>query len=280
MLKTTIYMMPATVVITNSIRGLTNELQIQTQFIRELGCVHDTDFEGKTTPFDSIDLKIDAPQLLLLFPKQDLVNQCKDKLSRNKKFVPATLCLAGPSPPSERIKAQVVIGTPGCMKRLISAHKAVHTTHIKTVVFAEADHIFAKDEYVDDSLRLMKYVKKKQSSEFEETPEFQALLLASTSNHKVDSFISKAIPERTNRFISDHAQLLAVSAWEYHIVFSDASAQIDSCKEVMKDRFSRDTHGDGRPLKMKLVEDVWSIVHVSHLSYQELWKFQGRVTNS
>lgn len=75
MLKTTIYMMPATVVITNSIRGLTNELQIQTQFIRELGCVHDTDFEGKTTPFDSIDLKIDAPQLLLLFPKQDLVNQ-------------------------------------------------------------------------------------------------------------------------------------------------------------------------------------------------------------
>lgn len=149
MLKTTIYMMPATVVITNSIRGLTNELQIQTQFIRELGCVHDTDFEGKTTPFDSIDLKIDAPQLLLLFPKQDLVNQCKDKLSRNKKFVPATLCLAGPSPPSERIKAQVVIGTPGCMKRLISAHKAVHTTHIKTVVFAEADHIFAKVGYFD-----------------------------------------------------------------------------------------------------------------------------------
>lgn len=35
------------------------------------------------------------------------------------------------------------------MKRLISAHKAVHTTHIKTVVFAEADHIFAKVGYFD-----------------------------------------------------------------------------------------------------------------------------------
>lgn len=32
---------------------------------------------------------------------------------------------------------------------------------------------------MDDSLRLMKYVKKKQSSEFEETPEFQVF-----NNHK------------------------------------------------------------------------------------------------
>lgn len=112
MLKTTIYMMPATVVITNSIRGLTNELQIQTQFIRELGCVHDTDFEGKTTPFDSIDLKIDAPQLLLLFPKQDLVNQVPNLVDCVLTF---NNCFrhASPPPPLLQVSSNYFMGLVG-----------------------------------------------------------------------------------------------------------------------------------------------------------------------
>ncbi|KAK4854575.1 hypothetical protein QYF36_026143 [Acer negundo] len=53
------------------------------------------------------------------------------------------------------VTAQIVIGTPGTIKKGISAKKLV-VNYVKIIVFDEAYHMLAEDGFKDDSLRIMK----------------------------------------------------------------------------------------------------------------------------
>lgn len=82
---------------------------------------------------------------------------------------------------------------------------------------------------MDDTFRIIKYIKKKQSSNSGKTTKFNLLLLTSTVNDKVSSFILKTVPDGAKCFISDHTQLAPALVWGYQIEGSDACAQINSC---------------------------------------------------
>ncbi|XP_025688735.1 DEAD-box ATP-dependent RNA helicase 38 [Arachis hypogaea] len=59
--------------------------------------------------------------------------------------------------------AQVVIGSPGPIKKWIS-FKKLAVTRLKILVFDEADQMLAEDGFKDDSLRIMKEIEKFNSS--------------------------------------------------------------------------------------------------------------------
>ncbi|XLS82166.1 hypothetical protein HN51_047997, partial [Arachis hypogaea] len=61
------------------------------------------------------------------------------------------------------INAQVVIGTPGTIKKWIS-FKNLNLTRLMILVFDEADQMLAEDGFKDDSLRIMKEIEKFNSS--------------------------------------------------------------------------------------------------------------------
>ncbi|XP_024363492.1 uncharacterized protein [Physcomitrium patens] len=97
---------------------------------------------GKTTPaviaaLDQVDRKVHVPQTLILCPKTENVNECMDMLSGNENSIGVTSCIAGTSTFREGIKAQVVVGTPGDVKRSISVHKTFDTIHLNKVIFLE-----------------------------------------------------------------------------------------------------------------------------------------------
>lgn len=60
-----------------------------------------------------------------------------DMLSGNENSIGVTSCIAGTSTFREGIKAQVVVGTPGDVKRSISVHKTFDTIHLNKVIFLE-----------------------------------------------------------------------------------------------------------------------------------------------
>ncbi|KAI3926907.1 hypothetical protein MKX01_032822, partial [Papaver californicum] len=53
---------------------------------------------------------------------------------------------------------QVVIGTPGTIKKWIS-YKKLSSREIKILVFDEAHHMLAEDGFRDDSTRIMRDIK-------------------------------------------------------------------------------------------------------------------------
>ncbi|OWM69381.1 hypothetical protein CDL15_Pgr006344 [Punica granatum] len=53
------------------------------------------------------------------------------------------------------VAAQVLIGTPGTMKKWMSAKK-LSAVYIKILVFDEADHMLDEDGFKDFSLKIMK----------------------------------------------------------------------------------------------------------------------------
>ena len=57
------------------------------------------------------------------------------------------------------VTAQIVIGTPGTIKKGISAKK-LSIGCVKILVFDEADHMLAEDGFKDDSLRIMKDIQR------------------------------------------------------------------------------------------------------------------------
>ncbi|MCO5601776.1 hypothetical protein L7F22_055901 [Adiantum nelumboides] len=116
---------------------------------------------------------------------------------------------------------QVIIGTPGTVKRWITT-KILNTNQIKILVFDEADHMLAQDGFQDDSLRIIQNLTRNnvgcQNPRFmaplpsqpvgtqkqKSAPvkaQAQVLFFSATFNEKVKSFTVKIAPKANQVFV-------------------------------------------------------------------------------
>ncbi|KAL8168190.1 hypothetical protein V2J09_009689 [Rumex salicifolius] len=162
---------------------------------------------GKTTCFvlgmlSRVDPELKAPQALCMCPTRELVIQNLEVLSKMGKYTGIAAERAVPESDNEArvpahkrgpITAQVVIGTPGTIKRLISYRK-LSLIHMKILVYDEADHMLAEDGFRDDSLKIMNDIKKSGAN-------CQVLLFSATFSETVKNFVTRTIPDYNQLFV-------------------------------------------------------------------------------
>ncbi|KAJ0872762.1 putative RNA helicase [Helianthus annuus] len=155
---------------------------------------------GKTTCFvlgmlSRVDPKLGAPQALCVCPTRELAIQNMEVLLKLGKYTGITSELAIPAdkasyiPVAKRapMTAQVIIGTPGTVNKLVAAKK-LGTSFLKILVFDEADHMLAESGFKEDSVRVMKEIVKW-------SPKCQVLLFSATFNDTVQAFVSKFVQD-------------------------------------------------------------------------------------
>lgn len=192
---------------------------------------------GKTTCFvlgmlSRVDPTIKAPQALCVCPTRELVIQNEEVVTRMGKYTGiTTACTATAETSShlyssrrEKIVDQVVIGTPGTLKRWMTRDKALDTRHIKILVFDEADQMLDQDGFQDDSIRLWRDINKSGV-------QCQVLLFSATFSEKVKAFAMKTVPKAHQIFV-EKERLSLDKLRQYQIVCPDARSKIN----VLKDR--------------------------------------------
>ncbi|KAI5584807.1 hypothetical protein BDE02_06G105700 [Populus trichocarpa] len=191
---------------------------------------------GKTTCFvlgmlSRVDPKQQSPQALCICPTRELSIQNMEVLQKMGKYTGISSECAVPieSRNNDRsryrppISAQVVIGTPGTIKRLMS-QKKLGVNDMKVLVFDEADHMLAKDGFQDDSLRIMKDIQRFNSH-------CQVLLFSATFDETVKNFVSKVVKDYNQLFVKKE-DLSLESLKQYKVILPDELAKI----RVVKDR--------------------------------------------
>ncbi|URE48709.1 ATP-dependent RNA helicase [Musa troglodytarum] len=151
---------------------------------------------GKTTCFvigmlSRVDPKRKIPQAICICPTRELAQQNHAVLLKMAKYTGITSMCAIPSdsanyiPINKRppVTEQVVIGTPGTIKKWTSAKK-LSTRDVKILVFDEADHMLAEDGFRDDSERIMKEIQRSSGG-------CQVLLFSATFDEAVKAFVSR-----------------------------------------------------------------------------------------
>ncbi|KAG4921565.1 hypothetical protein AAZX31_18G143300 [Glycine max] len=192
---------------------------------------------GKTTCFvlgmlSRVDPKVQAPQALCICPTRELAIQNIEVLRRMGKYTGiASECLV----PLDRdavhvskrapIMAQVVIGTPGTVKKFIS-FKKLGTTRLRILVFDEADQMLAEDGFRDDSLRIMKDIEKENSK-------CQVLLFSATFNDTVKNFVSRTVRMDHNKLFVKKEELSLDAVKQYKVYCPDELAKIDVVKDYI-----------------------------------------------
>ncbi|CAK7343294.1 unnamed protein product [Dovyalis caffra] len=227
---------------------------------------------GKTTCFvlgmlSRVDPKQQRPQALCICPTRELSIQNIEVLRKMGKYTGISSECAVPieSGNNDRsrsrppISAQVVIGTPGTIKRLMSQRK-LGVTDIKVLVFDEADHMLAKDGFQDDSLRIMKDIQRFNSH-------CQVLLFSATFDETVKNFVPKVVKDYNQLFVKKE-ELSLESLKQYKVNLPDELAKI----EVVKDRI------------LELGENIGQIIifvntkHSANMLHKSLVNFGYEVT--
>ncbi|PKI72560.1 hypothetical protein CRG98_007082 [Punica granatum] len=191
---------------------------------------------GKTTCFvlgmlSRVDPTLNAPQALCICPTRELAIQNMEVLQKMGKYTGITSEAAVPMdssnylPITKRppVTAQVVIGTPGTIKKWMSAKK-LSGTFIKILVFDEADHMLAEDGFKDDSLRIMKDIERVNSK-------CQVLLFSATFNDTVKNFVTRIMKDYNQLFVKKE-ELSLESVKQYKVNCPDELAKV----LVIKDR--------------------------------------------
>ncbi|KAI3923059.1 hypothetical protein MKW92_041756 [Papaver armeniacum] len=191
---------------------------------------------GKTTCFvlgmlSRVDVKLKAPQALCICPTRELAIQNIEVLNKMGKYTGITSFCAIPVdrardiPINKRspITDQIVVGTPGTIKKWMSVKK-LSVGDMKILVFDEADHMLAEDGFKDDSLRIMKDIEKS-------TPHCQVLLFSATFNETVKNFVSRVVKDGNQMFVKKEELSLDVVK-QYKVNCPDESAKI----QVIKDK--------------------------------------------
>nr|DAD48742.1 TPA_asm: hypothetical protein HUJ06_018679 [Nelumbo nucifera] len=191
---------------------------------------------GKTTCFvlgmlSRVDPNLKAPQALCICPTRELAIQNLEVLLKMGKYTGISTECAIPSDSSNYlpiykrapITAQIVIGTPGTIKKWMSAKK-LGTRDIKILVFDEADHMLAEDGFKDDSLRIMKDIEKN-------SVHCQVLLFSATFNETVKNFVSRVVKDGNQLFVKKE-DLSLESVKQYKVDCPDELSKV----QVIKDR--------------------------------------------
>ncbi|CAO2839444.1 unnamed protein product [Amaranthus hypochondriacus] len=187
---------------------------------------------GKTTCFNlgmlsRVDPKLQAPQALCICPTRELAIQNLEVLQKMgtytgisaERAVPENLDNPSHTPINKRapVTAQVIIGTPGTIKKWIS-FKKLSLVNMKILVFDEADHMLAEDGFRDDSLRIMNDIKKI-------APKCQVLLFSATFSERVKSFVERTIHNYNQLFVKKE-ELSLESVKQYKVRCPDELAKI------------------------------------------------------
>ncbi|CAH8320500.1 unnamed protein product [Eruca vesicaria subsp. sativa] len=190
---------------------------------------------GKTTCFvlgmlSRVDPNLRQPQALCICPTRELANQNMEVLQKMGKFTGITAEVAVPesnhgvtTARRAPVSAQVVIGTPGTLKKWI-AFKKLGLNHLKILVFDEADHMLATDGFRDDSLRIMKDIERVN-------PNYQVLLFSATFNETVKDFVQRTVKSPNQLYVKKE-DLALDSVKQYKVVCPKEQDKI----EVIKDQ--------------------------------------------
>ncbi|GAV62918.1 DEAD domain-containing protein/Helicase_C domain-containing protein [Cephalotus follicularis] len=188
---------------------------------------------GKTTCFvlgmlSRVDPKLMAPQALCICPTRELAMQNLEVLQKMGKYTGIIPELAVPNEKISVYKrgpvsAQVVIGTPGTIKKWMSLKK-LGASYIKILVFDEADHMLAEDGFKDDSLRIMKDIERISSH-------CQVLLFSATFNETVKNFVSRVVKPDHNQVFVKKEELSLESVKQYKVNCPDERAKIMVVKD-------------------------------------------------
>lgn len=188
---------------------------------------------GKTTCFvlgmlSRVDPNLKTTQALCICPTRELSIQNMEVLRKMGKYSGITSMCAIPGDKSikrgERILSQIVIGTPGTLKRYMSNRNLI-VNDMKILVFDEADHMLAQDGFQDDSLRMMKDITKV-------SPQCQVLLFSATFNEAVKNFVSKTVKNAHNQLFVKKEELSLASVKQFKVTCPNEAAKL----LVVKDR--------------------------------------------
>ncbi|GLT58961.1 hypothetical protein SLA2020_318140 [Shorea laevis] len=191
---------------------------------------------GKTTCFvlgmlSRVDPNVRAPQAICICPTRELAIQNLEVLQKMGKHTGITSEGAIPMdstntiPISKRppIMAQVVIGTPGTIKKWMSAKK-LGVSSVKILVFDEADHMLAEDGFKDDSLRIMKDIERISSH-------CQVLLFSATFNEIVKNFVLRVVKKDHNQLFVKKEELKLESVKQFKVYVSEELSKVLVVKE-------------------------------------------------
>ncbi|KAL9266032.1 DEAD-box ATP-dependent RNA helicase 38-like protein [Drosera capensis] len=187
---------------------------------------------GKTICFvlgmlSRVDPELKAPQALCVVHTRELVHQNMEVLKKMGKYTGITAESALPDTMAvknrEQITAQVIIGTTGTLKKLISFGK-LFLNHMKILVFDEADHMLAGDGFRDDSMRILNDIKRKGAK-------CQVLLFSATFNEQVKDFVGRTMPDHNQLFVKKE-ELSLETVKQYKVYCPDESAKV----QVIKDK--------------------------------------------
>ncbi|KAF5204154.1 Dead-box atp-dependent rna helicase [Thalictrum thalictroides] len=190
---------------------------------------------GKTTCFvlgmlSRVDPNLKEVQALCICPTRELAIQNMEVLNKMGKYTGISSVCAIPSgsadipiAKSAEIKAQVVIGTPGRIRNLMTSRK-LNTSNLKVLVFDEADHMLDDDGFKDDSLKIRRLMAK-------DNAHYQVLLFSATFNDTVKNFVSKVVKDGNQMFVRKEELTLDVVK-QYKVICPNEQAKID----VIRDR--------------------------------------------
>ncbi|XP_054817093.1 DEAD-box ATP-dependent RNA helicase 38-like [Prosopis cineraria] len=237
---------------------------------------------GKTTCFvlgmlSRVDPKVQAPQALCICPTRELAIQNMEVLRKMGRYTGIVSECAIPTdsrdsiPISKRppIMAQVVIGTPGTIKKWTS-FKKLGVSRLKILVFDEADQMLAEDGFRDDSLRIMKEIEKVNLH-------CQVLLFSATFNDTVKNFVSRVVKKDHNQLFVKKEELSLQAVKQYKVNCPDELSKI----YVIRDYIFEIGENVGQTIIFVRTRNSASMLHKSlaDLGY-EVTSIQGALDNN
>eukprot|EP01026_Neomeris_dumetosa_P034476 TRINITY_DN276_c0_g1_i5.p1 TRINITY_DN276_c0_g1~~TRINITY_DN276_c0_g1_i5.p1 ORF type:complete len:479 (+),score=50.28 TRINITY_DN276_c0_g1_i5:52-1437(+) len=154
---------------------------------------------GKTTCFalsmlSRVDVDLLEVQALCICPTRELVVQNKDVIQKMGEFTGIRVeSTADEEPPRSRIQAQIVVGTHGRLKNWFM-RQFLKCDSMRILVFDEADEMLQRDGFADDSIRVIKAIRK-------DSPDVQILLFSATYNEVVKDFALRIVPQANRVFV-------------------------------------------------------------------------------
>ncbi|CAK9275657.1 unnamed protein product [Sphagnum jensenii] len=180
---------------------------------------------GKTTCFvlgmlSRVDPKLKVPQAICVCPTRELVIQNEAVVVKMAKYTGVTTASTANADSSnslthsvsrrDRIVDQVIIGTPGTLKRWMTKDKILDTRSIKILVFDEADQMLDQSGFQDDSMRIMRDIDRSRGN-------CQVLLFSATFGENVKQFALRTIPRANYIFVEKEALSLdAIKQYKIH----------------------------------------------------------------
>eukprot|EP00897_Mesotaenium_endlicherianum_P003055 jgi/Mesen1/2778/ME000170S01889 len=162
---------------------------------------------GKTTCFvlgmlSRVDPNVHEPQAICVCPTRELAIQNEEvsvKMGCYTGITVACTAVAEAGHPAitrrDRIVDQVVIGTPGTLKKWMTKDRILRTDNIRILVFDEADHMLDQDGFQDDSLRIMRDIKRATNNKC------QVLLFSATFSDRVREFAHNQVRPANEVFV-------------------------------------------------------------------------------